>query len=219
MVAILFHHVVGVPFSFHKIKGGFDVEWVGYAMDYKNFAAGIFESRSLWLQEAIKTMLDVRRVNVGDFESFLGRLGFAAGPLEMIRPFLAFGYAWVHMIPGHACAEIPLAVIIVLKWFLNKLTHGGRMRLYRTPERSVGEWFRSDAHASAEGIGIGGWGCLANCPVGEARWFSVTLGPQNADWLFMSTKPSSLIASLGLLATLVSIVAFVPMAGRHRVGP
>ena len=57
LLSIFFLHILGVPFSFRKIRGGFSMEWVGYAMDYKRFAAGIAGSRSEWLIQNIELVV------------------------------------------------------------------------------------------------------------------------------------------------------------------
>ena len=40
-------------------------------------------------------------------EEALGRLGFIAGPLEQIKPFLGLVYAWIAAAPRNATLAVP----------------------------------------------------------------------------------------------------------------
>ena len=43
--------LLGAPFSWGKCRGGVQVDWVGYWLDYARFELGISESRTKWLAE------------------------------------------------------------------------------------------------------------------------------------------------------------------------
>ena len=80
------------PFSERKWRGGLQLDWVGYWIDYGPFKLGISEKRCLWIVQGIEAMegngwlVDVRR-----FHELHGRLGFMSQVLCWIRPFLAPG--------------------------------------------------------------------------------------------------------------------------------
>ena len=82
----------GTPFSERKWRGGLQLDWVGYWIDYGPFKLGISEKRCLWIVQGIEAMegngwlVDVRR-----FHELHGRLGFMSQVLCWIRPFLAPG--------------------------------------------------------------------------------------------------------------------------------
>ncbi len=198
LLAIFFLQLLGVPLAYRKFRGGLEVEWIGYAMDYKTFSAGISESRCQWLIGFVADIVATGVVVISDFEALLGRLGFAAGPLELTRPFLSFGYAWVHTVPRHARVQLPLAVLLTLKWILGRLRHGLRLQRFHLPVLHRGEWFRSDARASVSGVAIGDWECLDRTEPQHARWFAVELTPANAPWAFWKGDPKRAIASLEL---------------------
>ncbi|CAE7713877.1 unnamed protein product [Symbiodinium necroappetens] len=84
----------GTPFSEKKRRGGLQVDWVGYWIDYGRFKLGISEKRCQWIIRSVESMegdgwlVDVRR-----FHELHGRLGFMSQVLVWMRPFLAPGYA------------------------------------------------------------------------------------------------------------------------------
>ena len=50
--AILFHlfvlEVLGTPFKWQKVRGGIQVDWIGYWVDIGRFEIGISQSRADW---------------------------------------------------------------------------------------------------------------------------------------------------------------------------
>ena len=76
----------GTPFSDHKWRGGLQVDWVGYWIDYTRFHLGISEKRCQWIVSSIEGLeangwlVDVRR-----FHELHGRLGFMSQVLLWIR--------------------------------------------------------------------------------------------------------------------------------------
>ena len=67
----------GTPFSEKKWRGGLQLDWVGYWIDYGRFKLGISEKRCQWIIRSVESMegdgwlVDVRR-----FHELHGRLGF-----------------------------------------------------------------------------------------------------------------------------------------------
>ena len=41
--------MVGTPFSYHKFRGGFQLDYVGFWMDYGRFEIGLSEKRASWI--------------------------------------------------------------------------------------------------------------------------------------------------------------------------
>ena len=78
--------LLNYPFSWHKCGGGFQTDWIGYWCDYGRFCFGISEARAKWLIDWIDRALAADGVLLRDFAAVLGRLSFAAGPLERVRP-------------------------------------------------------------------------------------------------------------------------------------
>ena len=157
----------------------------------------------------IDDTLTREKVLVADVIAGSGRLGFAAGPLERFRPFLALLYAWTISVPPAARLVLPQAVRLVLLWLKMRLAQGERMQNYSKPMEVVGDWFRADAKASDESVAIGAWECKDGCLPQNARWMSLELTRQNAPWVFGRGEPYKSIAALELFATLISFKAFV----------
>ena len=81
--------LVGTPFSWKKSAGGLEVDWIGFWSDYTRFAIGISGRRAAWLIRWLGDTLSAKKILVRGLVEALGRLGFAAGPLEWLRPFFA----------------------------------------------------------------------------------------------------------------------------------
>ena len=68
------YEIVGTPFGYHKFKGGLEIPFVGYELDYFRKTIGISWKRAEWLK-AFMTELERRRYTLPmrDFNEFLGR--------------------------------------------------------------------------------------------------------------------------------------------------
>ena len=89
MVSLFFMTLVGTPFSWRKLEGGFVYGWIGYQLDLDKLALGISQERAAWLVSWIRNALKLEAVLVRDLVGVVGRLSFATGPLVRIRPCLA----------------------------------------------------------------------------------------------------------------------------------
>ena len=86
----------GAPFSDHKWRGGLQVDWVGYWIDYTRFRLG-----------------------------FLKRdVSGSSQVLLWIRPFLAPGYAWLSAVHRGAVLSLPNLVRCTLLFVVGKLKRG-----------------------------------------------------------------------------------------------
>ena len=210
LLYLLIWSMAGTPFSHKKYRGGLEVEWIGYFLDYGRFELGITESRALWLLAWGDRILKERIVMVSALAEGLGRLGFASGLLEWSRPFLSAMYAWTASAPGHATLPVPPMILLTLTWLMNQLRSGRRTCSGRAPSASLGEIFRTDAKGEADYVVIGGWESRGNTKPSEARWFSLRIPAEDAQWLFERGHGSRTIASSELLGTLVALHLFVP---------
>ena len=75
-------------FSYPKFRGGFQLDYVGFWMDYSRFELGLSEKRANWL---IKFVEDLRNdgwlTNVKQYQEFHGRLGFATQVLPWLKRY------------------------------------------------------------------------------------------------------------------------------------
>ena len=82
--------VVGTPFAYHKFKGGLEVDYIGYHLDYFTWAAGISAKRSAWIVEWVSRAEASNWTVVGrQLIEFIGRLNFVTRMLTWLKPFLA----------------------------------------------------------------------------------------------------------------------------------
>mgnify|MGYP003333509867 CR=1 FL=1 len=202
--------VLGTPLAWHKLCGGVDSEWVGYALDIGRFELGISEKRAQWVVRWCTDKARERCVRLGELREGLGRLQFLAGPLEHLRPFLGPLYAWSCAGARFAKPKLPVMLVLILKYLAAELQRN-RMTACRSRTKDLGEVFRLDAKAEGETVAIGGWRCRPGRPTRESEWFAVSLNRRNAPWAFARGEAFRTIASLELLGALVSVMVLLPV--------
>jgi len=199
---------LGVPLRWDKCRGGERVDWIGYWADLWGGQLGISERRATWLVEWMRLQVKKGHTELSEFTSVLGRLCFALGPLEHLRPFVAPLFAWVAA-RGHAgSAQLPWSVAFIFTLLAEELSGGGRVAKIQPAPAQLGMAFRADAKAEGMVVRIGGWECIHGTPPGRARWFAVDLDRVNAPWAFARGEPFRTIAALELFATLICVVVF-----------
>ena len=202
--------VLGVPFSWPKFRGGHEVDWVGYWLDYKNFEVGLSEARAHWIMKWLLAKLVEGMILIKEFREGLGRLGFASGAIENWRPFLGPMYAWASVLPDYSFVQIPVMIQIIMKYLIEEIQQGHYKEAVAL-DQSEEEAFRADAKAEQETVGLGGWETRGDKRPSQARWFSIFLTKKNAPWVFEGGEPYTKIATLELLATMISVIAFPPV--------
>ena len=181
--------VQGTPFSDHKWRGGLQVDWVGYWIDYTRFRLGISEKRCQWIISSIEGMessgwlVDVRR-----FHELHGRLGFMSQVLLWIRPFLAPGYAWLSVVHRGAVLSLPNLVRCTLLFIVGKLKRGARTYPSGLLEKDLGKIFRTDAACNDDSVVLGGWFLHRGAQKSSAPWFQLVLSRTEAPWLLRKAE-------------------------------
>ena len=141
-----------------KCRGGIEVEWLGYWVDYGRFRLGISESRATWLAKWIGQALAQDAVLVARLVAVLGRLGFAAGVLEWDRPFLGPLYAWTAAVPAGAFIRMPVLVRLILEYLADRLATGLRTIDCALSQRRLGRLFMTNAKAEDNLVVLWGLG-------------------------------------------------------------
>ncbi|CAE7397296.1 unnamed protein product [Symbiodinium sp. CCMP2456] len=197
----------GTPFSEKKWRGGLQLDWVGYWIDYGRFKLGISEKRCHWIIRGIEGMegngwlVDVRR-----FHELHGRLGFMSQVLVWIRPFLAPGYAWLAAVRKGAVLSLPNLIRCVLRFIADRLRLGARTYDSGRLEKDFGELFRTDAACDESSIVLGGWFLHKGPDPGKAPWFQIALDKESVPWLFKEGLGSSWAStSAEMLASLAAL--------------
>ncbi|CAE7417322.1 unnamed protein product [Symbiodinium sp. CCMP2592] len=197
----------GTPFSEKKWRGGLQLDWVGYWIDYGRFKLGISEKRCQWIIRSIEGMegdgwlVDVRR-----FHELHGRLGFMSQILVWIRPFLAPGYAWLAVVSKGAILALPNLIRCTLRFILDRLRAGSRTYPAGLADKDYGELFRTDAACNSDSVVLGGWFLVRGVVCKSAPWFQITLRREEAPWLFKEGLGSSWAStSAELLSSLVAL--------------
>ncbi len=85
--AIILLRILGVPLSWHKVQGGREIAWIGYAVNLRTLSLGISASRANWVCDWMNRVSRDGKVNINELRSVVGRLAFVAGALEYEKPF------------------------------------------------------------------------------------------------------------------------------------
>ena len=205
---IFFLSALGVPWRWDKGRGGTEVDWIGYWVDLWKGRLGISVRRAQWLAEWMAKQAAEGATDMADFVAVLGRLCFAMGPLEYLRPFIAPLFAWAAAVGPRGRCQLPWSITFILRLLETEMRGEGRVEEIRLVTKDLGVAFRADAKAEGQCVRIGGWECLGGTRPAEARWFAVDLTRTNAPWAFARGEPYRTIASLELFATLVCVTTF-----------
>ena len=199
--------MVGLPFSFHKFRGGFQMDFVGFWVDYARFEVGMSERRVAWLVNFVEEPItNDWLVHMRRFQEFHGRLGFAAQILPWLRPMLAPGYSWIAAAGRSSTLKMPQLVAAACVFIRDKFGLGYRRLPCGVKEIYMGELFRTDAKCEKDRVVLGGWLLNDKADPKFAPWFSISLGAVEAPWLFREDGESSWAStSAELLASLVAL--------------
>jgi hypothetical protein len=201
---------MGSPFAWSKFRGGLEIDFVGYWLDYARFEMGLSESRTIWLIQWLQDLSGQNPMLIRRAIEGLGRLAFAARVLYWLKPFLAPIYAWTNAVPPGSVLAPPPMVRLVAK-FMNLSLSGGKKRIACSrPERPMGEWFRTDAKGETEAVVLGGWELNGDLDTKQCRWFSIKLTPKDIPWAFKESGSSWASTAIELLAVLVALKLFSP---------
>ena len=206
--------LIRLPISWKKVRGGPEVEWIGYLVDVGRFELGITASRAAWINRWLTDKVAEGRMQLGELREGLGRIGFAAGPIEHIRPFLGPLYAWASAGPRFARPKLPIMILLIMKYLAAEILDF-HMVPCEARTRDLGEVFRLDAKAEGDTVAIGGWRVKGNAGARNAEWFAVSLTRKTAPWAFARGEPFRTIAALELLGVLVGLMVLVP-EGTYR---
>eukprot|EP00435_Cladocopium_sp_Y103_P003553 s890_g1.t1 len=201
---VLAFELVGTPFAYHKFRGGYASEFVGYQLRYDLNEFGIFLKRGEWLVSWIRKAAERKYVVVTkDSAEFLGRLGFVAQLLAWLKPHLSPLFAWSAATSSSTVAKLPDAGILTLQYLLAESEIETFTVSAKRPRVFSGERFRTDAKCTSEAVVLGGW------EIDSGRWFQICLDPTQVPYLFIPGKGAQgMSTSAELLVALAGLVAF-----------
>ena len=211
LMLLLYFDILRVPLSWKKVRGGTEVDYIGYRLSLPSFSVGLSEKRASWLDEWLTRKASEGFMLIRELSESLGRLGFASGPLRWIRPSLGPLHAWAAACPDGSYQGTPTTLRIIMFWLAHAV-RSRRMVCCRSlrPVYS-GELFRTDAKAEGKLIVLGGWSLENGFETKQARWFSLRITEEDAPWLFR-IEPFRVIAALELLGSLLGLMLLVPDA-------
>eukprot|EP00435_Cladocopium_sp_Y103_P019496 s4088_g4.t1 len=201
---LLAYELVGVPFGYHKFKGGYSSDFVGFHLRYDLGEVGISERRGNWLLEWIDNAeKDGFLVVARSFSEFLHRLLFVSQLLVWLKAHLSPLYAWAAVVSPNTVGRLPETVILAVKYIRHELSLESYMVSATRPTVFNQEVFRKDAKCTEGFVVLGGW-ALSSC-----KWFSIKLFPHQVPFLFNAGKGAMWASTCAeLLAALFALHAF-----------
>ncbi|OLP92219.1 hypothetical protein AK812_SmicGene26002 [Symbiodinium microadriaticum] len=204
---IFFFVLLGLPFSWHKFRGGDEFGWVGFELNLRESKLGLSIQRAQWLVHWLSRTSVAECVKIADVSAVLGGLSFALSALGHPRPFLGPVYAWVAVLDHRRSYKMPRAISSIFKFLAKALGGEGRLISAGRPHATEKELFRTDAKAEGNEVWMAGW-ALDSEDTKQCRWFSERLDHISAPWVFLAGEAYRQIASWELLATLAAVVSF-----------
>ena len=125
-----------------KYRGGFEVCWVGHGIGLRDWTLGISEARARWPINWMMKAVEEKAVDSADLTAVLGRLAFAKGPLDALRPFLAPTYAWTSAAGSRRVLPLPWSMLFLFKMLAEMLSGSGRCTEVEPEATDSGEAFR-----------------------------------------------------------------------------
>ncbi len=199
--------LLGVPVQWLKLRGGRELDWVGYHLKLDGHQLGLSASRARWVVDWCRRLVRDGAARIGEMREGLGRLAFVAGALEYERPFLAPLYAFLGVHVGNPLRPLPVYVLLALQFIASRVE---RRRHYPSAVQKSLVRFgpRVDARAEGSTIGIGGWlpacGPDGRVALDRSRWFMIELDRKSAPWAYLREgQPFRTIAALEAYGTLI----------------
>ena len=201
---LLAYEMAGTPFGYHKFKGGFASEFVGFQIRYDKTEVGISAKRGDWIIQWINKAEQNRFVvQAREFTEFLRRLGFISQLLTWLKPHLAPLFSWSAVTAAGTVCRLPDTVILTLLYISKEFSRETFLVSARRPTCSEGDQFRTDAKCTDTYIVLAGW------ELSTKRWFALRGGPSDAPYLFKPGLGAQWAStSAELLATLVAMQLF-----------
>ena len=170
---------ISVVGRWRKVRGSLSCDFVRLHVDSGRFLVGISESRACWVADWIDKVVEEGAVLMREFNEALGRLGFPAGPLRWMRPFLGPLHAWVAACPGGSFRRIPAKIRVLLARISLHIKAAGC-----PAAGSFGPSHVESSSASTHLVLLGSWSLEFGEDPLQARWFSLQLTQEDVPYLF-----------------------------------
>lgn len=196
-IMLALYEALGTPFAYKKFSGGVEAQFVGYKLDYKMVALGINEKRGAWLLEFLEALKKDK------FTVHMRRLGFVSRVLCWMKPHLSPLYTWSAALDKGTVATMPKLVRLACIYIEQQLRPKAFMYSCKRPLVFEGDMFRTDAKCETGKVTFGGY------HLKDGRWFSLSVTPEEAPYLFKAHGDSQRASSPSeLLAVMVALQIF-----------
>lgn len=200
LVQILFTSL-GVPLSWHKVRSGREVEFLGFHIDASNGEIGIPQPK---LEKALAflNMTKGSRICVREIEKGRGRLLWFTWIAPALRPWLAPYFSCCsHVHQGGRIRVSGQLEKVSAFWRAALLDKQGMLQKCQKLTQAGGNG-AADACASGDKACLGGWWAASENPaIGEVHWFRMELSTKDLPaWLQAQVSANQRIAFFELLA-------------------
>ena len=141
---------------------------------------GISESRANWLRDWLRERVREKTVDLKELQGVLGRMAFAMGPLDFLRPFIAPMYSWSSAVGTRGRMRVPWSMAFLFELIARTLDGPRRTLEVKPVALDLGEAFRADAKAEGMTVVVGGWESLGGTRPEDSRWFSAVFDTKSA---------------------------------------
>ena len=204
------YEAIGTPFSYHKFKGGLQVDFIGYHLSYEVWSAGLSEKRTQWIISWIDAAEKCNWMVMGcSVVEFTGRMTFVARLLLWVKPFLGPLHSWCAVLARSTVARMPVLVHVCLMYLRRQLQLRRRLVPVIPSRVSAKQAFRTDAKCELGRVVLAGWSLAKGSCKASSRWFMIEIRPSEAPWLFKPDGSSEWAStSAELLAFYAAVIAF-----------
>ena len=204
LLPLLFLLAVGCPLSWKKTMIGVTNVWLGYQLCARTAWATMTPTKAVIISQLLMDLMLGALFRKQEIEEGVGRLNWATQAFPFMRPFLQPMYAWM---TATKSSGKPSKIVKAMATCIYYLLMQRQVGLLEMPRLS--KWTgASDAAASSETAGIGGWLSKGQpADKSEVEWFAFRPTSSSHKWMFDKRTPQQRIAALEMYGTLLLFVA------------
>ena len=214
---------LGLPLSWKKTGLGSTNIWLGFLIHLKEPSIQMAPTKHILIMEALGKLQRGAPFSLKELEKVLGRLQWATHCCPVTKPFLQPLWTWKSAMMKTKRSKVagrPSKLIRKIgQWLYDMLNE---VTVSLSPFSTYNQWHgASDASATEERIGIGGWIADTHPPQQkQVLWFMLEPTRQTHPWAFEAINPQRMIAALEMYGSLLLFTALMtkikPESGSTR---
>ena len=194
---LLLLETVGLPIAYHKLYLDDDTTWVGFQVTITTDRVDLTDDKKTDLQALATPLTKGTAVKTTTLAKYTHKLSWGVQVLERLRAFLAPLHAHLKGLKDTDITTPPALVIYCIKYIQQHINTAPPTPI-EFRKRIPGQ-VATDAGATTEGAGVGGWFGHDTTNRWNVHWFMVPVTHNTHAWAYDEKDPQRLIASLELL--------------------